>query len=90
MQSATREKPKRVLKHVRRDASAEQQVLTVPQSTQITGWTERATWLAISRKKFPHRKCGRKVIILRSELFAFLRSLPGVSAEEAVVQAEAE
>lgn len=83
MQEAVTEKGKRSLKRVRYDATAEQQALTVPQVAKIVGKTERAVWLDISRKQFPHRKWGRKVVVLREELDAFLKGLPGISVEEA-------
>ena len=72
------------MKRMRRDAIAEQLALTVPQAAKIAGKTERAVWLDISRKKFPHRRWGRKVIILREELEQFLKTLDGVSVEEAI------
>ncbi|HKA52227.1 MAG TPA: helix-turn-helix domain-containing protein [Candidatus Binatia bacterium] len=71
------------MKRMRREATPEQVALTVPQAAAITGQSERAVWLDISRCRFPHRRHGRKVIILRDELLAFLKSLPGVSLEEA-------
>ena len=81
---------KKKLKRVRFDATAEQIALTVPQAAKIAGKSERAVWLDIYRHRFPHRRQGRKVIVLRDELLAFLKSLPGVSAEEAAARAEAE
>ena len=73
-------------KRERREATAEQQALTIPQVAKITGKTERATWLDVSRGKLPCRRWGRKVIVLRSELDAFLKGLPGVTAEEAAAK----
>lgn len=82
------EKAKRSVKRVRHDATEEQIALTVPQAAKIIGKSERAVWLDIYRRRFPHHRQGRKVIILRDELEAFLKSLPGVSAEEAAARAE--
>jgi|RhiMethySRZTD1v2_1073278.scaffolds.fasta_scaffold2958566_1 predicted DNA-binding transcriptional regulator AlpA len=87
MQETASESPKRSLKRVRREVLPEQQVLTVPQAAKISGLTERATWLAIYRKRFPHRRIGRKVVVLRADLEKFLHALPGVSAEEAEAKA---
>lgn len=78
---------KHSIKRIRRDATVEQQALTVPQAARIAGKTERAVWADISRKKFPHRKWGRKVIILRDELETFLQRLDGVSVDEALERA---
>jgi hypothetical protein len=71
-------------KRVRREATQVQEALTVPQAAAIIGKTERATWLDIARGKVPHRRWGRKVIILRSELLEFLKTLPGKSVGEVV------
>src|SRR5690242_8906384 len=83
MADTTSEPFKRSIKRVRREMLPEQQVLTVPQAAKISGLTERATWLAIYRKRFPHRRLGRKVVVLRADLESFLKALPGVTAEEA-------
>ena len=79
-----------VRKRLRRVAGEEQQILTVPQSTALTGFTERATWQAIYRKRLPFRKLGAKTVILREDLEKFWKTLPGVSVEEAVEKAEIE
>jgi len=72
---------------LRQAATAKQRVLTVPQYAEEYGRTERAAWMEIYRGLIPHRRQGRKVIILRDELEAFLRSLPGVTAEQAAEKA---
>jgi len=76
------ENKKHARTRVRRDATAEQQALTVPQAAKIAGKTECAVWLDIYRRRFPHRRMGRKVVVLRDELLAFLKNLPGVGPEE--------
>jgi Helix-turn-helix domain len=83
MTESTSENAKRSIKRLRREAAVEQMALTVPQAAKIVGKTERAVWLDIYRRRFPYHRHGRKVIILRDELLAFLKSLPGVSPEEA-------
>jgi hypothetical protein len=75
-------------KRTRREATAEQVALTVPQAAKITGQTARALWLDIYRGRVPHRRHGHRVIILRDELLAFLKRLPGLSAEEAAAKIE--
>jgi len=87
MEKAASEKTHRSIKRLRRDTTTEQIALTVPQSTKISGLSERATWLLIYRGRFPHRRMGRKVVVLRDELLAFLKNLPGVSPEEATARA---
>jgi excisionase family DNA binding protein len=68
----------------RRTATVEQVLLTVPQAAVLLGWTERATWQAIYRRKLPARRLGTRVFCLREELDQFLKGLPGVSVEEAL------
>ena len=70
-------------RRVRRPATAIQRILTIPQYAAEYGKTERAAWMEVYRGLVPYRRQGRKVIILREELHAFLRSLPGVTAEQA-------
>jgi predicted DNA-binding transcriptional regulator AlpA len=85
MQVSTKEKLKRSLKRVRRDATPEQVALTVPQAAKIVGKSERAIWLDIYRGRFPYRRQGkRKIVIIKEELLTYLKSLPGVGVEEAV------
>lgn len=60
---------------------------TVAEAADRAGITERAAWLKIYRGHFPHRRWGRRVIVPKSELEAFLEALPGVSAEEALTKA---
>ena len=74
---------------VRQVATVGQRVLTVPQYAQEYGKTERAAWMEIYRGVIPHRRQGRKVIILRDDLETFLRSLPGVTPEEVAEKAAA-
>lgn len=60
--------------------------LTVPEAAEEIGITERALWQRIYRNEFPHRRWGKKVVILRSELDAFLQNLPGVAVEQATAK----
>ena len=62
--------------------------LTVPEAAARTGKTERAIWQDIYRKKIPHRRWGRRVLIPVAELDEFLNTLPGTSAAEAVAEVE--
>ena len=59
----------------------------MPQYAEEIGKTERAAWQDIYRGFVPYRRQGRKVIILRDELEAFLKALPGVTAEQAAEKA---
>ena len=68
---------------VRQPATAKQRVLSVAQYTEEYGKTERAAWQDIYRGLVPFRRQGRKVILLRDEIENFLRSLPGVTVEQA-------
>lgn len=62
--------------------------LTVPEAADLLGITERAAWQRIYRGLLPHRRCGKRVVILREELEEYLRSLPGVTVSAAVERAE--
>jgi excisionase family DNA binding protein len=62
-------------------------VLTVPEAALRLGISERACWQQIYRRRLPHRRWGKKVVILRNELEAFLGALPGVTAEQAAEKA---
>ena len=61
--------------------------LTVREAAALLGETERGLWMEVYRRQIPHRRWGKKVVILRDELEAFLKSLPGVTAEEAAEKA---
>jgi Helix-turn-helix domain len=87
MQDTQSENQKRTIKRVKRPATATQRVLTVAQYAAEHGITDRAAWMAIYRGLIPHRRKGRKVIIFRDELEAFLKALPGVTVEEATAKA---
>jgi hypothetical protein len=39
--------------------------------------------MRVYRQQIPHRRWGKKVVILRDELEAFLHALPGVTVEQA-------
>lgn len=60
--------------------------LTVPEAAREIGTTDRALWMQIYRGRFPHRRWGKKVVILRDELEEFLRTLPGLTAAEATAR----
>ena len=50
--------------------------LTVEETAELLGMTERATRQAIWRGKIPVRRLGKKVLVLRDELERFLKELP--------------
>ena len=63
--------------------------LTVREAAAELNITERAVWQRIYRNELPHRRWGRKVVVVASELERFIASLPGVTAEEATAKIEA-
>ena len=75
MHEATREYKKQPVK------------LSVRETAILLNETERAVWMKVYRRQIPHRRWGKKVVILRDELEAFLRALPGVTAEQAAEKA---
>ena len=58
--------------------------LSVREAAELLGITPKAAWRRIERGELPHRRWGRRVLISTTELSAFMASLPGRSAEEAV------
>lgn len=51
------------------------QTLTVKEAAKILDMTERAVWMRIYRKEIPHKRWGRKVLLLRNDLEDFIRNL---------------
>jgi hypothetical protein len=66
----------------------------VDAASQFLGWTEKATRARIVRRELPHRRLGRdgrgRIVLIKSELLAWLSALPGVSVEEAIARAKGE
>ena len=58
-------------------SSREKKTLTVPEAAAEIGTTDRALWQQIYRGRFPYRRWGKKILILRGELDEFLNTLPG-------------
>lgn len=65
----------------------QKKVLSVREAALLLNISERAAWLQLYRKRLPHHRWGRKVVILRDELDAFLKALDGVSVDEAIERA---
>ncbi len=59
-------------------------LLTIPQVARILQRSEHAVRHMIQRKQLPHRRAGRRIIVLEHELTAWLEALRGVSLEEAL------
>lgn len=64
-------------------------VLSVPQAAERAGLTERAAWQKIYRGHFPHRRWGKKAVVLEEELDAFLKTLPGPALDDVIARVEA-
>ena len=59
------------------------QVLSFDQALEILpGFTKWSLYNMVRRKQIPHRKRGRKVIFLRSELDEWVKNLPGVTLND--------
>ena len=52
------------------------QVLDIPQVAKILNRTELATRRAIERGQIPSRRWGRRVVVLATDLAAFINELP--------------
>ena len=62
-------------------------MLDVYGAARLTGDTEKGVRAKVARGLLPYRRLGRRVVFLRTELLAFLESLPGVRLEEALANA---
>ncbi len=60
------------------------QGMSVKQTAERLGWTEKTLRNRISRHLIPHRKLGRNVILWESELETWIKQLPGCSVAEAL------
>ncbi len=52
------------------------QILDIPQVAKIVNRSELATRRAIERGQIPSRRWGRRVVVLATDLTAFLNKLP--------------
>jgi excisionase family DNA binding protein len=66
-----------------RESKKQSVKLSVREAAALLNESERAVWMKVYRRQIPHRRWGKKVVILRDELEAFLHALPGVTAEQA-------
>jgi excisionase family DNA binding protein len=57
-------------------------LLDIPETAQVLGRTENAVRRMIKRRQLPFRKSGRRVLVLESELRAFIEALPELSLED--------
>lgn len=60
------------------------ELLDVATAARELGDTENGTRAKIARGLLPHRRLGGRIVILRDELHAFLRQLPGVTVAQAL------
>jgi len=64
-------------------------VFSVAEAAERLGISERATWQKIYRGMLPHRRWGKRVIILENELDEFLKTLPGPVLSDVLARSEA-
>lgn len=60
------------------------EVLDVTGASDLIGAEDKTIRARVARGLIPHRRWGGRIIFLRSELLAFLASLEGVTADEAL------
>lgn len=60
------------------------EILSIPAAATLLGITAKALRLRIGRGEFPSRSLGRRRMVLRRDLEAFLDGLPGVSVKAAL------
>ena len=57
-------------------------ILSVREAAYFLGMTEKALRRHIERGRVPHRRLGRKLVFLTSEIEKWVRELPGVTLED--------
>ena len=60
--------------------------LDVGSTATYLGTTSTAIYAAVARRQIPFRRFGRKLLFDRIELDSYIKSLKGVSVEEAVAR----
>lgn len=60
--------------------------LSVAETARLLGIGESALRKQIYRKRFPHRRVGRRVLVVAADLELFILSLPGESVQGALEQ----
>jgi hypothetical protein len=82
--AVTRTPPRKQPGQARGPRRFEGEVLDVAANAAFLGTTCKTVWSLKARKLIPYRKLGGRVIFLRSEMIAWLGSLPGVTLNEAL------
>jgi hypothetical protein len=65
------------------------QALDVREAAALLGTSEKTVRGMISRQLVPYRRLNARIIFLRTELAAWLETLPGVTLDEARMNQEA-
>jgi len=63
--------------------------LDVRTGAAFLGATQKAVYGQVERRTIPFRRLGGRIVFLRSELEAWLETLPGVTLDEARMNQEA-
>jgi len=66
--------------------SPDRRYLDVISAATYLGTTSGAVYAAVARRQIPFRRLGRKILFDKNELDAYIKSLEGVSVEEAVAR----
>lgn len=56
--------------------------VTIPEAVQLTGISRSTIYEALKRREIAARKCGRRTLLLYTDLEAYVSSLPPFRAEE--------
>ena len=60
----------------------DQEYMDAPETAALMKQTTTAIYRMVARGQIPYRKCGRRLLLRRSELERFLAGLPGKSLDE--------
>ncbi len=63
----------------------ELEILSFEQALQVLpGFTKWGLYNMVRRRQIPHKKRGKRILFVRSELVQWIQNLPGVNIEEAL------
>jgi hypothetical protein len=59
-----------------------EKLLDIDAAARLLGRTPHAVYRLVARRRVPHRKDGRRLFFLESELQEFIDTLPGLTLEQ--------
>ena len=67
----------------------ELEILSFEQALEVLpGFTKWGLYNMVRRRQIPHKKRGKRILFVRSELVQWIQNLPGVNVEEALQRSD--